>query len=170
ALCCYDFCLTFTREIKFMWKLKPSAVSLLFFTLRYPALLNTIMVVFGYLSWGTWQTQLVSMMMRLEMVGDVLILASSTIFTALRIYALCACNNWKLVWMLVLGLINPVMSTFTFVLSTPYLAHITPHYQTCDIDTKLLGDISSLSGLPDLMLGARASAVVFDGVVLLLTW
>lgn len=43
-----------------MWKLKPSAVSLLFFTLRYPALLNTIMVVFGYLSWGTWQTQLVS--------------------------------------------------------------------------------------------------------------
>ena len=60
ALCCYDFCLTFTRELKFMWKLKPSTGSLLFFTLRYPALCNTIMVILGYLSWGAWQTQLVS--------------------------------------------------------------------------------------------------------------
>ncbi|EPT00569.1 hypothetical protein FOMPIDRAFT_1049606 [Fomitopsis schrenkii] len=126
ALCCYDFCLTFTRELKFMWKLKPSAVSLLFFTLRYPALLNIIMVVFGYLSWGTWQTQL----------------------------------------MLVLGLINPVMSTYTFVLSTPYLAHITPHYQTCNIDTLFLGDI----GARVRMMCARGSGVIFDAVALVLTW
>lgn len=34
-----------------------------------------------------------------------------------------------------------MVSQYTFVLSTPYLAHVTPHYQTCDIDTKLLGDM-----------------------------
>ncbi|KAI0729764.1 hypothetical protein C8Q72DRAFT_911806 [Fomitopsis betulina] len=188
ALCCYDFCLTFTRELKFMWKLKPSAGALLFFTLRYPAILNTIMVVFGYLSWGNWQSQLVSIplistpnailrllngtfhlqtctvMMRLEMAGDVLILTSSTsmFFTALRIYALSARNHWTLAWMLVLGLVNPVMSTYTFVLSAPYLAHVTPHYQTCDIDTQLLGDIGTRD--------CPCSGVIFDAVALVLTW
>lgn len=34
--------------------------STLYFTLRYPMLFNTIAVVLAYLSWGSWQTQLVS--------------------------------------------------------------------------------------------------------------
>lgn len=33
--------------------------STLYFTLRYPMLFNTIAVVLTYLSWGSWQTQLV---------------------------------------------------------------------------------------------------------------
>ncbi|KZT65309.1 hypothetical protein DAEQUDRAFT_768972 [Daedalea quercina L-15889] len=212
ALCCYDFCLTFTREVKFMWKLKPSIGSILFFTLRYPALCNTIMVILGYLSWGSWQSQLVSafpicvggyayekpgcmlndtadvgeqslcahdseltdrsctVMMRLEMAGDVLILTSSSIFTAVRIYALSGRGRWRLCYMLVLGLINPVMSTYTFVLSAPYLARLTPHYQTCDIDTQWLGDIGEFRTLTSGMMCARASGVIFDAIALLLTW
>ncbi|KAH9922452.1 uncharacterized protein B0H18DRAFT_1120851 [Fomitopsis serialis] len=176
ALCCYDFFLTFTREVQFMWKLKPSMASILFFTLRYPALCNTVLVVLGYLSWGGWQSQL--------MAGDVLVLTSSAskhlsflappthdyIFTAVRIYALSARSRWRLGFSLVLGLINPVMSTYTFVLSAPYLARLTPHYQTCDIDTQFLGDICEDKPQFPGMMCARASAVIFDAVALLLTW
>lgn len=43
-----------------MWRLKPSMGSTLYFTLRYPMLFNTIAVVLVYLSWGSWQSQLVS--------------------------------------------------------------------------------------------------------------
>ena len=43
-----------------MWSFRPSIGSTLYFTLRYPMLFNTIAVVLAYLSWGSWQTQLVS--------------------------------------------------------------------------------------------------------------
>ncbi|TFY51658.1 hypothetical protein EVJ58_g10449, partial [Rhodofomes roseus] len=79
--------------------------------------------------------------MRLEMAGDVLILTSSTVFTAVRIYALSGRSRWRLGFTLALGLVNPVMSTYTFILSAPYLARLTPRYQTCDIDTQFLGDM-----------------------------
>ncbi|KAH9911715.1 uncharacterized protein B0H18DRAFT_935260 [Fomitopsis serialis] len=163
VLCCYDFLLTFTRDVRFMWKLKPSVGSVLFFALRYSAPFNTIAVVFGYLFQGSWQSQLsCTIMARLQMVGDVLILTCAAIFTALRIYALSGNSKWRLGFMLVLGLLNPVISTYTFVLSTPYLAHITPQFQTCNINTQVFGYRWMMAG--------RASAVVFDAIALLLTW
>lgn len=45
-----------------MWRLRPSMGSTLYFTLRYPMLFNTIAVVLAYLSWGSWQTQTVSIL------------------------------------------------------------------------------------------------------------
>ncbi|KAF9812171.1 hypothetical protein IEO21_06347 [Rhodonia placenta] len=42
SLYCYDYCLTFDREVKFFWGRRPSLAATLFFTFRYAALLNTI--------------------------------------------------------------------------------------------------------------------------------
>jgi len=78
ALCCYDFCLTFGREVQFVWHAKQSMATLLFYCFRYPALLNTIFVVLGYLPWLNWQTtQSCVIIVIFEMAGDILILTSS---------------------------------------------------------------------------------------------
>ncbi|KAH9836410.1 uncharacterized protein C8Q71DRAFT_724192 [Rhodofomes roseus] len=193
ALCFYNFCLTFTREVQFMWKLKPSVGSVLFFTLRYTAPCNIFPVILGYLSHGVWQSQLsCTVMARLQMTGDVLVLTSGAIFAALRIYALSRKNKWNFGVTLLLGLINPVLTTtyvcgptvyrqYTFVLTTPYLAHLAPGHQNCNADSQLMVDICGsrqrfksiyIDGIPRCagMMAGRGSAVVCDAVALVLTW
>ncbi|KAH9911713.1 uncharacterized protein B0H18DRAFT_511640 [Fomitopsis serialis] len=116
ALCIYDFCLTFTHEVQFMWKLKPSVGSVLFFTLRYTAQCNTIAVVFGYLFSGVWQDELLYTFgtppddrRRTDF--------NERLFSALRIYALSRKNKWHLGVTLILGLINPVLSAVLHIRS-----------------------------------------------------
>ncbi|KZT65317.1 hypothetical protein DAEQUDRAFT_731593 [Daedalea quercina L-15889] len=98
------------------------------------------------------------------MAGDVLILSSAAIFAAMRMYALFH-QSWSLFgFTLTLGLINPMISMYTFIISTPVLLHITPTYQTCSIHT------ANASNLYVWMMGARAASVVFDSFVFFLTW
>ncbi|KAI0729807.1 hypothetical protein C8Q72DRAFT_777325 [Fomitopsis betulina] len=56
ALCCYDYCLTLGREVDLIWRGRLSLASVLFYVLRYSALLDTVLVMLGYLSWPSWQT------------------------------------------------------------------------------------------------------------------
>ncbi|KAH9922461.1 uncharacterized protein B0H18DRAFT_879334 [Fomitopsis serialis] len=113
---------------------------------------------------------------RLQMAGDVLILTSAAVFAAMRIYALFHQNRTLLVLILVLGLVNPVISMYTFINSTPILFHVTPTYQTCSIDTPYISNLmhSDLAVVGAYckqgMLGARVSSVVSDSLVLILTW
>ncbi|KAH9836399.1 uncharacterized protein C8Q71DRAFT_708529, partial [Rhodofomes roseus] len=138
VLCCYDYCLTFASEVKYVWSRKLSLASALFYAFRYLAVFNTIFVALGYFHWPSWQSTLRScvIVIRLEMAGDVLILSASAqfaVFTALRIYALVHGNMYLFATTLGLGLIAPIISTYTFVNSQPILAQITPSYQFCYI-------------------------------------
>ncbi|KAH9922467.1 uncharacterized protein B0H18DRAFT_1120860 [Fomitopsis serialis] len=68
ALCCYDYCITFASEVKYVWSRKFSLAAALFYAFRYAAVLNTLFIaddgcasivlvfdgfVFGMTWWGT---------------------------------------------------------------------------------------------------------------------
>ncbi|KAI0729810.1 hypothetical protein C8Q72DRAFT_777276 [Fomitopsis betulina] len=112
---------------------------------------------------------------RFEMAGDILILTSSTVFTALRIYALFHKSIYLFGLTLALGLISPIISIYGFIRSTPLLYEITPSYAVCYIETAYVTNLldETKSGADHAstgMMGARAAAIVFDGFVLGLTW
>ncbi|KAH9942061.1 hypothetical protein B0H21DRAFT_696489, partial [Amylocystis lapponica] len=44
-LFCYDYCLTFDREVEYFWKARLTPTALLFFVMRYIGLFNTIFVL-----------------------------------------------------------------------------------------------------------------------------
>ncbi|KAL1949130.1 hypothetical protein VTO73DRAFT_10936 [Trametes versicolor] len=45
ALFCFDYCLTFGREVDFVWKRGLSVSTVLFYAARYPAFFSTIFVI-----------------------------------------------------------------------------------------------------------------------------
>ncbi|EPT00579.1 hypothetical protein FOMPIDRAFT_1122418, partial [Fomitopsis schrenkii] len=145
-LCCYDYCLTLGREVELVWSGKLSLASVLFYALRYSALLDTVLVMLGYLSWPAWQTTRVRL------------------FTALRVYALFHKSIRLFGVTLALGFITPIILTYSFIRSTPYLLQVTPFYSVCYIETA--GADRTSTG----MMGARGASIVFDGFVLGLTW
>lgn len=49
ALICFDYCLTFCREVDLVWKRGISVSTVLFYAARYPALFSTIFVILGVL-------------------------------------------------------------------------------------------------------------------------
>ncbi|KAH9836397.1 uncharacterized protein C8Q71DRAFT_82310 [Rhodofomes roseus] len=72
---------------------------------------------------------------RFEMAGDILILTTSALFTAMRVYALFHKSMYLFAFTLGLGLIAPIISTYSFVLSQPYLYEIMPGNSVCYIET-----------------------------------
>ncbi|RPD61312.1 hypothetical protein L227DRAFT_65094 [Lentinus tigrinus ALCF2SS1-6] len=58
ALFCYDYCLTFGREVQYIWPLRLSIPSLLFFAVRYPALVNTIFIILDQTCWRGMRDEL----------------------------------------------------------------------------------------------------------------
>ncbi|KAI0690425.1 hypothetical protein C8T65DRAFT_587904, partial [Cerioporus squamosus] len=90
ALFCYDYCLTFAQEVRHIWLLRLSVPSLLFFAVRYPALVNTVFIILDQTCWKG--------------------MTDTVLFSALRAYALCGRNPWTLALVLLLGLVNPAIS------------------------------------------------------------
>ncbi|KZT71739.1 hypothetical protein DAEQUDRAFT_95841 [Daedalea quercina L-15889] len=62
ALFCYDSFLILPREVQFMWNLKPTMASILYFSLRCPMSFNILAIVLAYLSSGSWQSNLVTVL------------------------------------------------------------------------------------------------------------
>lgn len=60
ALCCYDWFLTLDREVESIWKTEQSLVTILFYGIRYPAILNTVIELLTRISWPSWQSNFVS--------------------------------------------------------------------------------------------------------------
>lgn len=163
ALCCYDYCITFASEVKYVWSRKFSLAAALFYAFRYSAVLNTLFIALGYFPWRNWNTShSCVIIIRFEMAGDVLILTTSTVFTAMRVFALFHRSLYLFGFSLVLGLIAPVITAYSFIRSTPILYEITPGYQVCYIETANVVNYW--------MMGARASSLVFDGFVFGMTW
>ncbi|KAL7277286.1 hypothetical protein ACG7TL_009142 [Trametes sanguinea] len=51
ALFCFDYMLTFAREVRRIWKLRFTTSAMLFYCVRYSALFNTIFVVLEQTQW-----------------------------------------------------------------------------------------------------------------------
>ena len=56
AIVWYDYCLTFDREVEYVWKKKLSFMTTLFFLYRYSVLLSLGVVVFITRTPLSWQT------------------------------------------------------------------------------------------------------------------
>lgn len=52
ALFCFDYGLTFTREVERIWKRGLSAPAVLFYCVRYPALVSTIFIILDETAWA----------------------------------------------------------------------------------------------------------------------
>ncbi|EED79241.1 predicted protein [Postia placenta Mad-698-R] len=56
AFFCYDYCLTFSDEVRFVWNARPSVIAVVFYTFRYTALFNTVFMILGLHAWPSWQS------------------------------------------------------------------------------------------------------------------
>ncbi|KAI0654362.1 hypothetical protein C8Q70DRAFT_883259, partial [Cubamyces menziesii] len=90
ALFCFDYCLTFTREIQRIWKLKLAPSAIIFYCVRYPALFSTLFVILEQTRWSG--------------------ISDPVTFSALRAYALSGQNRRILAVVLFLGSVNPLVS------------------------------------------------------------
>ncbi|OSX61039.1 hypothetical protein POSPLADRAFT_1047321 [Postia placenta MAD-698-R-SB12] len=116
ALYCYDYCLTFDREVKFFWGRRPSLAATLFFTFRYAALLNTIPEIWTLCS----RT-----------------LTKQVIFAALRVYAIYRRSQLAFGVVLVSGLAAPAVvivrnSICDYILSKVVFS-LLPHFRVCTL-------------------------------------
>lgn len=59
ALCYYDYCLNISREVELVWKAKLSLGTILYYTLRYPAMLFPVAEIMMRVFWP-WQSDQVS--------------------------------------------------------------------------------------------------------------
>ncbi|RPD75595.1 hypothetical protein L226DRAFT_522734 [Lentinus tigrinus ALCF2SS1-7] len=135
ALIIYEYCITFHREVNQIWRRGFSSSTLLFYAVRYPAVINPLFVLLDLVPWNGQSDRTCAILVRSEMALNVLLLCSAAVFSSLRAYALCAQNITILVVVLGLGLMNPVISIYTFVESTPFL--ITAPLQACGFYTTI---------------------------------
>ncbi|KAH9836385.1 uncharacterized protein C8Q71DRAFT_858367 [Rhodofomes roseus] len=192
TLCCYDWCLTLGREIDLIWKSEQSLVTILFYGLRYPAVLNTVIELLSRITWRSWQSNArfavallapyrsqyqlnessysCAILLRTQVAFAAIILTSAAVFASLRIYAVFDRNRWIAIAVLLLGLIYPFIVVFVFSYSTPVVSGFLG-YQVCTIGTAG-GDATDdvdWSTWAHFMMGARAAALLSDGLVMVLT-
>lgn len=130
ALCCYDYCLTLVDEIRYVWRAKQSSVTLLFYAFRYTAVLNTVFMILDAVSFPSWHNPVsCAILVLTEMAFNIILLSNSALFASKRVYAVFDRNRWVFMSTLVLGLLNPAVSLYTFTLVTPALAAYLP--STC---------------------------------------
>lgn len=51
ALACFDYCLTFTREVERIWKHEFSTPVVLFYLVRYPAMISALNIFLNLTGW-----------------------------------------------------------------------------------------------------------------------
>ncbi|KAI0366874.1 hypothetical protein BV20DRAFT_951428, partial [Pilatotrama ljubarskyi] len=90
ALFCYDYCLTFRREVRLVSRHGASTSSILLYAVRYSAFFSTIFVILDLLPWKG--------------------ISDRVLFSGLRVYALWDRNLRILALVLLLGLVNPAIS------------------------------------------------------------
>ncbi|RPD61323.1 hypothetical protein L227DRAFT_652608, partial [Lentinus tigrinus ALCF2SS1-6] len=155
ALIIYEYCITFHREVNQIWRRGFSSSTLLVYAVRYPAVINPLFVLLDLVPWNRQSDRSCAILVRSEMALNVLLLCSAAVFSSLRAYALCAQNITILVVVLGLGLMNPVISIYTFV-ETPSTYEKHWCNRSCEVSAG--------------MIGARASAMLADAIVLVVTW
>ncbi|OBZ67735.1 hypothetical protein A0H81_12161 [Grifola frondosa] len=180
ALICYDYFLTLGSEVQHMWRAKISIATLVFYLVRYSAVFSTVFVILDIIPGRDMTTESIqpddinvfnsaciscTIYVRAEMGMNFVLLCGAAIFSALRVYALWGRNKWVLIFTLALGLVNPAISLYQYIINTPRVNTLT--IEACGVvenqSVEITAEISWY-------FGARASSVVADAAVLGLTW
>ncbi|EPT00584.1 hypothetical protein FOMPIDRAFT_1162948 [Fomitopsis schrenkii] len=167
AIWCYDYVLVLDREIENVWYTDWSFNKALYFGYRYPGLLNAF-IVFFTVPTLPWQTvERCGSLLRLQMAMSIVISVSGTVFAAMRVYALFFRS--RALWTVVLlsGLLNPAIFIYIFTRSRPGPSGIST-LQGCSLGLTL-NITGSLRSYEKGTMIARASSVVSDSIVLVLT-
>ncbi|OBZ67926.1 hypothetical protein A0H81_12160 [Grifola frondosa] len=107
ALSFYEWMICFDLEVEHIWKSKLSGVSLLYYLNRYGGMLCGIFVILHI-------QPCCKVIIGFEMATNIIQLLAVAVFAALRVYAVCNRNNWMLAFVLVLVLIHPAITTYTY--------------------------------------------------------
>ncbi|KAH9942050.1 hypothetical protein B0H21DRAFT_751393, partial [Amylocystis lapponica] len=111
VLFCYDYCLTFDREVEYFWKAKLSPIALLFYVMRYTGLFTIIFVMLeSSIKWTARSDLSCSIVVHLDLTLLILTLCCAAMFSAARVYALFGHAKRLFVVTLCLGLINPAIN------------------------------------------------------------
>ncbi|KZT67831.1 hypothetical protein DAEQUDRAFT_739089 [Daedalea quercina L-15889] len=145
----YDYLLMLDREIKYFWKALPSFGTILFYFYRYPALANTILEVLSRMG-ASWQTA--------KMALDGILLISTAIFAALRVYAIFHRKRWVFVVVVVTSLINPGVLIYLFTRSIPSIGTV-EGFSSCTL--------ALAGGIPNY---ETVAGLISDSLVLILTF
>ncbi|OBZ67925.1 hypothetical protein A0H81_12162 [Grifola frondosa] len=186
ALFCYDYFLTLGSEVEHIWRTKISIATLVFYAVRYSALFSTIFVildiipgrdmtmevrVFNQTTSTVFNSEYISctVYVRIEMGMNFVLLCGAATFSALRAYALWGRNKWVLIFTLALGLVNPAISLYQYIINIPGVNTFT--IESCGVVSQQPAEITEESAYIYVgYFGARASSVVADAAVLGLTW
>ncbi|KAH9942052.1 hypothetical protein B0H21DRAFT_751408 [Amylocystis lapponica] len=164
VLICYDYCLTLSREVEFFWRgsrLSPAAM--LFYVTRYAVLLKTVFIVLeSDLGWPARTEESCKIVVGCAMALNILLLCCAAVFSAMRVYALFGKAKHLFLIILCAGLVNPAITLYLY-LSLTIVKH--PFPDQCGM-TYNLADTAYDSWT----MASRASSVVSDGLVLVLTW
>ncbi|EIW55134.1 uncharacterized protein TRAVEDRAFT_130387, partial [Trametes versicolor FP-101664 SS1] len=166
ALFCFDYSVTLSREVEYIWKREFSTPTLLFYLVRYMGLITAVfavMEVTGMLPThdSTLPIQSTSALLRASRYADYL---TYVVFAGLRAYAISGRNKWVLAIVLVLGLVNPTAYIVSLKLTTMIAVRTISSKFYVPI---LAADECAVS--PGITL-ARVCAVVADIAVLVVTW
>ncbi|KZT73120.1 hypothetical protein DAEQUDRAFT_800096 [Daedalea quercina L-15889] len=164
AIVFHDYFLTLDREVSYIWTVKQSFVTMLFYGFRYAALLNIIPMLLIRMSLLSLQSNWsCGVVLHVQMALDTIILVSGTIFAALRVYAIFNRSRSLFCLVLVTGLLNPAISIYIF---KRFLTTLDAYLKVGACMLPIIGDDASYENW---VIGARAASVISDGIVLFLT-
>lgn len=191
ALCCYEYLITFDKEIQSVWRRHISVATMLFLFNRYAILALSLGSVIQVVPWG-WQPRIdhsrvetCTVFVRFLDACLILVNIAYAVFAALRMFALCRKSKLFLALVMFLGLINPFAQIFLMYIET---IGVNPTFQPIGLSwpsplgrvncyhfvtTSVLHQV--LGKPPEYVLeytipALRLHAIVFEGVLIWLTW
>lgn len=149
---CYDYCLTFDREIKYFWKTPITLPASLFFSFKYSMLLCTIPELL-LLSQGTWLTEeSCSGITRLGSSLGLIALVSTIIFVSLRVYAMFLRSRLVLSIASLSGFASAAVIIYTVTRSSTIFSPL-QDFPTCT--SGIIGSVRSYEKCVDIHLTAK---------------
>lgn len=177
----YDFLLTFSDEVRYIWRRRLTGATVLYLVNRYAALLACTVNAFGLAKchfvhdlhwWGKTSVDICRIEIRLVGACTALSYCAFAAFAALRIYALYGLQKWIFWIILVMGLVTPaiqILDMATYDIRRVYLA---PGFSGCLRESKLdfLVPVTLMTPWRDPLLWQGIYMVLFEAILVMLTW
>ncbi|KAH9888060.1 hypothetical protein C8Q73DRAFT_712010 [Cubamyces lactineus] len=158
----YDTIITLDREVAQVWKGGSVWFAVLYGANRYCSIANRVMVILERIQWKGQTIQVCGIVSWLDTVLLVITWLAIATFSALRVYALSGKRLWLLLVVLCFGLVLPVADLYQQTTISPFI--LPSPLAGCNGTSNM-----SLNAYRLLASGARASSIVSDLIVLLVT-
>jgi len=164
----YDFLLTFSDEVRYIWTRKFTLPTLLFIINRYTTLLSCITLMLQILPYQLSMTQPLGNMicgitLRAYEAVSLVFLLNAAVFMALRMYAIWTHDLRIFIGVLFLGLSSPALNAYYFTTIVSGVVMYLPS-TGCEMFDSLFSSEYVL-----IYLGSQVSEIIISTLVLLLT-